>query len=635
MWLAYGISVVLFALGALFPVGRTWGLEAAAWLSPVAGVLLLILAAAAPLSLRARSRVDRLPEGVVLVLLLAVALALFVTFRAHARFLGDGAQNLGLLAEAAPPPKITSAGTWWLLLGLRRLAGGDAEHAARLAYQLLSIGSGVAYVLVAWFLGRPLVEGGAARRLLAVALLTGGWTLQFFGYFENYAPFLVTTTAFALAGAKAARDGRGRGVAMAWGAASVALHALGLLLLPAVLLLFRPRELTGPRRLALAVALAAGGVAAAAWFVGGSLERQLLFVPPFPTRFGVPGYTMFSLPHLLDVVNLALLLLPGLLVVLAASWSGPGGPRRPRDPAHEFLVVVAASCWLGVFVFDPKLGLPRDWDLFAFAGPPLLLALLVPRLAHPEPRVVRGIALAAALGAVVLAGRVATNTDEATAYRQFRRHLALDPARGRNARYHALAYLRRIGREDLVQQETAAWLAEYPERRLVREAIAARDAGDLEGSIRRNLQAIRIAPDFFDAWNDLGTCYLRAGRRTEAREAYDVALALNPGYPGVWINLGLWAYAGEDWIEAQRWWERAWKHDPRGMLPNKLLARVAQKRGDGAAYERYFAAAATASDAPPEVLEEWARHLAADGPGDAPRTPGTALSPPPDVPAKP
>ena len=73
-----------------------------------------------------------------------------------------------------------------------------------------------------------------------------------------------------------------------------------------------------------------------------------------------------------DFSNLLFLLVPGLLVILFVTpnvlRTAVAGSRSVK-----FLSSVLLVCLAVAFVFDPKLGMPRDWDLFAFAGVPLAI----------------------------------------------------------------------------------------------------------------------------------------------------------------------------------------------------------------------------------------------------------------------
>jgi Flp pilus assembly protein TadD len=400
-------------------------------------------------------------------------------------------------------------------------------------------------------------------------------------------------------------------------ALAVVSHVVGLVVLPSLLWLLSRTGLAkrvsgrrGARLLLAAALLLAAGAAGRA--VSGNLEAQLLFVPPWPTRFSAPGYTLFSVAHLADLVNLALLLVPGALVLAAALRSGVR-PGLAADPALRFLAVLAISAAGPAFVIDPKLGMPRDWDLFSFAGVPIAVAAWVALLGRGDRAALRSAGLAATLGFLVLLSRALTNADEDAAYRRFRAHLDLDPARARAARFLAVQYLRRIGAEDLALAEAEQWDRDYPERVLGREALEARSRGDLDEAIRLNRAAIERAPAFSDPWNNLASCLLAQGDRVRAREALEVARALNPNEPSIWLNLGTHCFAGGDLEGAAKWWTRAWERAPDGALTNHFLARLAEKRGDDAGYERHLRAAAASPEAPAKILREWAERLESGG----------------------
>jgi lipoprotein NlpI len=51
-------------------------------------------------------------------------------------------------------------------------------------------------------------------------------------------------------------------------------------------------------------------------------------------------------------------------------------------------------------------------------------------------------------------------------------------------------------------------------------------------------QAIRIKPQYADAWNNIGLAYGNIKRYNDAIEAYRQALRINPKYADVWFNFG-------------------------------------------------------------------------------------------------
>ena len=60
--------------------------------------------------------------------------------------------------------------------------------------------------------------------------------------------------------------------------------------------------------------------------------------------------------------------------------------------------------------------------------------------------------------------------------------------------------------------------------------------GDAEFSYRR---ALKLQPNFADAWNNLGTCLRELKRAEEAETVYRKALELNPNNPDTLDNLAL------------------------------------------------------------------------------------------------
>jgi tetratricopeptide (TPR) repeat protein len=76
-------------------------------------------------------------------------------------------------------------------------------------------------------------------------------------------------------------------------------------------------------------------------------------------------------------------------------------------------------------------------------------------------------------------------------------------------------------------------LAATPERDLLL-AMAAHDRGETEKAER----LYRSLPQFAESWNNLGVIWENAGRKSEARQAFERALAVNPNLAEAALNLG-------------------------------------------------------------------------------------------------
>jgi hypothetical protein len=274
-------------------------------------------------------------------------------------------------------------------------------------YALLSVAAGVVFVWTLLGLADWLGGARAARVLVIGLVLTLGTMQLFFGYVENYTFMTLGVLVYLWLALRAVRGEIG----LAWPASALALthafHPSTLVLAPSLLYVawLTARSKGQPARTLLALvvpyALTLAGLLAlmttgghglsallGADFPGGGDRRW--FVPLCQATTRWERYTMFSLAHLVDVVNQQLLVAPmiwpalGLgLAVARRRWPG-------RDPALRVLALAAGFYLLLALTWNPDYGGQRDWDLFAPAAVPaaLLLAYALPRLL-PEPEALR------------------------------------------------------------------------------------------------------------------------------------------------------------------------------------------------------------------------------------------------------
>lgn len=76
-------------------------------------------------------------------------------------------------------------------------------------------------------------------------------------------------------------------------------------------------------------------------------------------------------------------------------------------------------------------------------------------------------------------------------------------------------------------------------RKLARQADSLAGDGDLAGSVGRLERVVEADPQWFEAWNNLGSRLLKLGRHTEAADAFRRAIDLDPNQSAVHSNLGL------------------------------------------------------------------------------------------------
>jgi protein O-mannosyl-transferase len=87
-------------------------------------------------------------------------------------------------------------------------------------------------------------------------------------------------------------------------------------------------------------------------------------------------------------------------------------------------------------------------------------------------------------------------------------------------------------------------------------------SGQLQAAIEQYEQALRIRPNYTDAYNNLGNALLRTGLVSEAMGQYEQALKFDPDYPYAHYNLGFALYQMGRVQEAMGHYEQALKLKP-------------------------------------------------------------------------
>ncbi len=409
LWALRGLGLVLIALSLAAPLSReelAWGLWPITvlpvplrWVLAVAAAGLILFGDRIP---TARLRGVRLGSpGVRLAVALLSAVPFYVLRLRHLRW-GDAY----LLIHAIPHPQVKLTYNWqapldvflhakaWAL-GNRLFGWPDPTP----VYWIFSTTAGVVFIWVLLGLADWLGRDRSERFLLFGLVASMGLMQLFFGYIENYT---LMTVGVLVAIWLALRALRGE-VALAWPATALALthafHPSTIVLAPSLLYLawqiraqqaFKPAEVSEHRggsrqglllQIAVPYLLVFAGVVFLMTAGGHGLDALLgadapgggdhnWFVPLFRATTRWEHYTMFSVGHLLDIVNEQLLVAPaiwaGLLLTIAIVWQ-----RIPcRDPAFRLLGVMALLYLLLALTWNADYGGQRDWDLFAPASIP-------------------------------------------------------------------------------------------------------------------------------------------------------------------------------------------------------------------------------------------------------------------------
>jgi tetratricopeptide (TPR) repeat protein len=624
---SYYAVLGFLALALLFPDARLWSGTSLAQLPFLFQIVWLLLAALVPLPLNwwLKNQPDNPAEPVTAIrtetillgALLVIAICM-VLFKGETHLLGDGRQMIANLAKANPNYRAREIGAEYLALGLKSLVGDGTTASAQLVYQLISWITGILFMLSALFFviksGRELT----ARLFYFLILCSGGYMLLFFGYVENYPIFALSVLWFCLAGILIAEDKLNRWIILIPTALALLAHVLAVTLIPAaVYLLFRPtaigQKLSGfSLRLKSLLGLIAALIAVIALMLwaGHDLYVRLAIIPILADRFTLAGYTLFSPAHLLDYANLLLILLPGIPVAVFVIFR-PVRKSLSRTPAAIFLAIVTLCSLAALFLLDPKLGMARDWDLFAFAGIPILLLSLVCIVNETNSRryTVAAMTLILAANLVYLIPRIIVQHSPAMGASYAERCMLLDRQKNRTSLATLQTYYVETNDTAGIQRIQSIRNSSFPQENLVARAQSLTLANKLPEARTALDSAYAVDPTYSEYWTGLAVYYLHTRTYDSALAALTYSDGLNPNNP---YALQYMAYAqiglGKT-ADAKQLLQRTIAIDSTSPVPLWRLARIYSDEGNRQAYLTLVTKASSLPMAAPPLIRETVTEL--------------------------
>ncbi len=579
-FLCYYVFVALNVLGDLF-VSKYWFAFSFGSYLPVTSRWILILFAILipPLVLifnRRTKSVDSssIMEGnyeklATMIIIIAVAV-LFYLLRAKGFYLGDGESLLASVASANPIIKTREIGESLVHVWFSRLLGGPNEQSALLSYQILSIVSGLLFLITVFLLSRKLFDCYFERLLFVALWVSGGFSLLFFGYVENYSILAFGVALFSIIGLLVMRGELSRLWILPAYTFALFMHGLALTLTPALLIVlsYRTSVFMRIRSVPRSVQYVAGlfliiiGVLLFQYLSARSFFFRFAFVPLFENRFTVGHYTLFSLRHITDVINVTVLLVPAIVFVPLFRLQKLKG-RVFEASERIYLLILSLSVLSVPFLLDPKLGMPKDWDLFAFAGIPvgLFVSLLIVRSASKRMGMYI-VLLAICLNIFFLSGRVLVNHSEESAFEQFYDYYYFDPLLNQNSFFQIIDYYREAGDEMKVIVEQNKWGEINPSWKSNRDGQKALSEGRFRDAVDIFKKTIRQNPASPSGYSNIGAAYLSLGIFDSALVYCLIARGMNPYNPRVNHAYGMLQIRLEHYDEAEKALKMATAIDP-------------------------------------------------------------------------
>ncbi|MBI5267008.1 MAG: tetratricopeptide repeat protein [candidate division Zixibacteria bacterium] len=641
--IAYYLTLSAFFVASFFPQYRVWGINWWAYFPIGVKLGLLVIGIAAPfvidrlLSTTLKGKDDVSPRAYRWLVggFVVVMLALFYLLRARTHFLGDGYTLISLMTGENHLIKPREFGGTIFQYLIYKALGSRGEPDAIFAYQIISFSAGVAFLAVSLWAAAKLLSRRLDRLLFVLSVAGGGYMLLYFGYIENYAFFVVSVFLFAVTGVRVTRQEISRYWLVPSLALTIFFHIFGVVLTPVLLFLllrgtplenwFISRSLSV--RIAMLTLLAAALAGVFAFFYVRSLFFRLALLPVAHNQFTVGGYTMFSADHLIDLVNMILIAFPAIGVATVAIL------RNARRPFHfDSLSVVLLGLILCTFgpalIFDPKLGMPRDWDLFCFAGVPVALAVALILLKPGSSR----FSSATMLVVIVLNGllfipRAVSLALPVPMIHHVEQYCDLDPVKSGPTRFILQKYF--LSRQDFESARLVAtrWQAVDPDL----ELLSAGPGGAMpmdHDAWKETLRRMTVKnPAAWIAWANLGVLYMLELKNDSAFTSLQMAAALNPFSPRIQLNLGLCLYRLGSFEKAERCYLDAVSVDTAETPVLLQMADLYKAWGREDKFTDIFSRIAQRPDAPPKYVAGWITFLLSEGRDqEAARTFTSALS---------
>jgi Tfp pilus assembly protein PilF len=387
--IVFSFAIVVIALhlyGAYVPSGMNWGVHLLGFFSLPIQVVWLALACAMLFpqiqqkllkALRLLSElITRWGPGKMFILFGVLFILAAWFFRERIYLLGDGSIVLRHISSNESPifqdkfsrEPLTGFLHWWLHTAVLTKIGFQEPE---LAFVMIDMLCGLVFIVLLFRLAGILTRTTSDKLLVIGFILSAATSQFFFGYVEDYTLLYVAMLGYLYASLLYLQGRVSLLVPSLLFGVMFPLQFGIVLWLPSLLLLYwhavRRSEWKKVGGAVAAVIGTAGGLLVGmgytwnAWL--NTFARESHVVPLGHTESDWQSYTMFSVKHLLDVLNAQLLVAPFALFLIVMVLGSYFRKIDFRDRTLRFLGVTALCSLLLLWVFNPDIGASRDWDV--------------------------------------------------------------------------------------------------------------------------------------------------------------------------------------------------------------------------------------------------------------------------------
>ncbi|MGB8658640.1 MAG: tetratricopeptide repeat protein [Candidatus Zixiibacteriota bacterium] len=498
-------------------------------------------------------------------------------------------------------------------------------------YAVLSVLAGMAFIFLILLLQHKMAQNDEEKALIFSVIILMGANQLFFGYVESYTLVYVVIAAYALFSFGYLMNRNGLVPPVLLFLLAFGLHLLSVTLLPSLLYLIlaeRAKKSGKEREMGkLGKALLSGGMVVLVGVVLFLLQshnpdkKGLGYYLISPLGRGEDYYSVFSFSHILDLINHQLLVSPVGILILLASFSFIAQRVNLKDKVVRFLLILSLCSLAYAFFIDPKLGYPRDWDLFAFSGLGytfLAVYVLLKRWRERAGGSLRYVTVCLLFSSLISTFPwIYVNATEKPAVARFEHLLDLDNPRSAYGRENLAMYYNQQGnwQKEIEQWKKAIALTNgaryvtnlavvYYNQKQFDLALAELEKavkidstfdfshfciaeilvqkGEYQGAIEEYRKAIKGRPSVTQYYDNLGALLANLKRYPEAIQVLEEGLKASPGYPSIYRNLGYAYYNSGDSSQAEKYLKLYLQYSPqaedeaevRGVLASLLQNRL-------------------------------------------------------------
>ena len=386
----YGLIpvAVLFLLGHLVGLKYLWGMNFTRFLPGLAAPFLVLIVAAtfhpglsaiiseALNSFRVSDNEGRLRGATFFVPFAILMFILFFSFPSGTVFLGDGNLRVNQIGHEETF-LITEMLDFFLHSQLHRLFLEPIDLSVVDTYRVFSALCGIIYIIGLYKLA---VYMNPKQSLITFLLMfSSGVTVLFFGYVESYSLIAALLPAIMLSALKVIDGRKPRKEFILWFVIGVLVHSVAAILLGgALLVIMLTNQNADPNRkpvLALGAVAVAGIVLLYVAYLFGWMNVNYYLMPILP----VPDFqhSILSVNHYLNLLNWLLVAAVPFLALAPTIIAKPTLAAISSNKRVQLALGLAVPAALFMFFFIPRLGGPRDWDIFALAAYMLVPAALI------------------------------------------------------------------------------------------------------------------------------------------------------------------------------------------------------------------------------------------------------------------